>query len=300
MDIKFINIWYLKDDLSCINQMKKKKFQGKYVISLMLTMFSIVQLFATAPDANFSVDNTTPVVNQSVTFTDTSDPGDATLNAWDWNFGSGASPATASGQGPHNVSYTTTGQKNVSLTVHYEYFGDRTNTETKNNYINVQPIPAPTVSGFNPTSACSGSGASVVITGTNFTGATAVKFNGTDASSFTENSATQITATLPPGATTGPISVTAPGGTGTSSSNFTVNPLPFATITSKTEPSCYGYSDGSISVQAGGGTAPYQFSNDNGATYPSGSNPYTFSGLSAANYKIRVKDNNGCESPSIP
>jgi len=65
-------------------------------------------------------------------------------------------------------------------------------------------------------------GTSVVITGTNFTGATAVTFNGTAATTFTVNSATQITATVPSGATTGPIALTTPGGTATSASNFTV------------------------------------------------------------------------------
>jgi predicted extracellular nuclease len=61
----------------------------------------------------------------------------------------------------------------------------------------------------------------VTITGANFSGATAVKFNGTTAS-FTVNSATQISATVPTGATTGTISVTTAGGTATSASSFTV------------------------------------------------------------------------------
>jgi IPT/TIG domain len=60
----------------------------------------------------------------------------------------------------------------------------------------------------------------VTINGTNFTGATSVAFNGTSAS-FTVVSSTQISAT-PFGATTGPISVTTPGGTATSSSSFRV------------------------------------------------------------------------------
>lgn len=73
-------------------------------------------------------------------------------------------------------------------------------------------IPPPTVTSFTPTSA--GVGQTVTITGTNFTGATAVNFGGTAAASFTVVSATQITAVLGGGAS-GSVSVTTPGGTGT-------------------------------------------------------------------------------------
>jgi hypothetical protein len=85
--------------------------------------------------------------------------------------------------------------------------------------IETQGPSTPTITGFTPTSGAVGT--SVTITGTGFTGATAVSFNGTSAS-FTVNSGRQIVATVPSGATTGPISVTTPGGTGTSSASFTV------------------------------------------------------------------------------
>jgi hypothetical protein len=88
-------------------------------------------------------------------------------------------------------------------------------------------VPAPTISSFNPTSGAVGT--AVVITGTNFTGATSVKFNGTSAT-FTVNNSTQITATVASGSTTGPISVTTAGGTATSATNFTVI-IPAPTIT---------------------------------------------------------------------
>jgi hypothetical protein len=82
-------------------------------------------------------------------------------------------------------------------------------------------VPAPTISSFSPTSGRTGT--AVTITGTAFTGATAVRFGGVRAS-FAVNSATQITATVPVGAVTGKISVTTPGGTGTSAAKFTVVP----------------------------------------------------------------------------
>jgi hypothetical protein len=69
---------------------------------------------------------------------------------------------------------------------------------------------------------------SVTITGSAFTGATDVRFNGTSVGSgnFTVNSDTQITATVPADATTGPISVTTPAGTATSSADYTVTGSP--------------------------------------------------------------------------
>ena len=58
---------------------------------------------------------------------------------------------------------------------------------------------------------------SVTITGENFAGASAVTFtDGVPAESFNVVSDTTITATVPPGATTGTISVTTPAGTGIS------------------------------------------------------------------------------------
>jgi hypothetical protein len=64
--------------------------------------------------------------------------------------------------------------------------------------------------------------------------------------------------------------------------------------TAKVDVSCFGGNTGSITVTGvTGGTSPYEYSKDNGATY--GTNDI-FSGLTAATYQIKVKDANGCET----
>jgi hypothetical protein len=91
-------------------------------------------------------------------------------------------------------------------------------------------VTAPAVSSFTPTSGSPGT--SVTVSGSGFTGTSSVTFNGT-AASFTVGSDSQLTATVPSGATSGPIAVTNSAGTGTSAGSFTVTAVVAApTITS--------------------------------------------------------------------
>ena len=77
----------------------------------------------------------------------------------------------------------------------------------------------PELSGFSPASGPVGT--SVVLTGASLIHASAVAFGGVKATSFTVNSDTQVTATVPTGAKTGHITVTT-GATAASSGTFTV------------------------------------------------------------------------------
>jgi uncharacterized repeat protein (TIGR03803 family) len=79
--------------------------------------------------------------------------------------------------------------------------------------------PPPAISSFSPTSG--NVGAKVTIEFGPYVGATSVTFNGVSAKFVVEGSEF-ITATVPTGATTGPISVTTSGGTVTSTKSFTV------------------------------------------------------------------------------
>jgi len=132
----------------------------------------------------------------------------------------------------------------------YTAAGQRTSATS----FTVTPVPAPTITSFTPTFGPVGS--SVKITGTNFSGTaggatfttTGVTFNNV-AATFVVNSATQITATVPSTATSGPIKVTTPGGSATSTTNFTVSKTHSRSITLKLKQS--GKASGSVSVGDG-------------------------------------------------
>jgi hypothetical protein len=80
----------------------------------------------------------------------------------------------------------------------------------------------PTVTKVEPKTGSPSGGTTVTITGTGFTGATAVKFGSTNATSFKVNSATSITAispkSSPMGSSTVDVTVTTPAGTSPTSS----------------------------------------------------------------------------------
>ena len=92
-------------------------------------------------------------------------------------------------------------------------------------------VPAPTVTGFSP--AGGPVGTSVVVKGNHLSEATQLSFNGTLAAGFHYSSARGgLVAAVPAGATTGPISLSGPGGTGTSSASFIVGD----SVVNSTEP----------------------------------------------------------------
>ncbi|HSZ54098.1 MAG TPA: immunoglobulin domain-containing protein, partial [Tepidisphaeraceae bacterium] len=138
--------------------------------------------------------------------------------------------------------------------------------------------PVPGVTGLNPTIGGLTGGTNVSITGSNFTGTEAVWFGGVAASSFTVNSATQITAVAPAALAAGSVdvTVTTAGGTSATSSadRFTYVAAPSITAQPASLTVNVGHS-ASFSVSAAGtGTLTYQWqklvngtwTNINGAT----------------------------------
>ena len=76
-----------------------------------------------------------------------------------------------------------------------------------------------------------------------------------------------------------------------STSETITQPTQINITTSFNEPSCFGFSDGAISLNVSGATAPYQYSIDGGITWQTSN---TFNALTAGTYTIQIEDDNGC------
>jgi hypothetical protein len=95
------------------------------------------------------------------------------------------------------------------------------------------PLSPPTVTGLNPTSGTEAGGTPVTISGTNFTGATAVDFGTAAATNLDVVNAQTITADSPAGTGTVDVTVTTPSGTSATSSadQFTYTAATAPTVT---------------------------------------------------------------------
>jgi hypothetical protein len=120
--------------------------------------------------------------------------------------------------------------------VHKGFFGEATALSASgktalvgesNNGFGVVYRDAPEVTKVAPGHGLTAGGATVELTGANFTGATSVDFGGTEATSFTVNSDGSITATAPPGTGTVDVTVNNIEGPGRSvaGDKFTYGPL---------------------------------------------------------------------------
>jgi uncharacterized protein (DUF2141 family) len=115
-------------------------------------------------------------------------------------------------------------------------------------------VPAPTITGFTPSSGPVGT--TVTVTGTNLAGVTAASVNGTAGTLTGTPTTTSFTFTVGAGSSTGTIGVTTPGGSTSSSGSFTVGTVALATVTTATPGTITGSSAvlGGNVTSAGGGT----------------------------------------------
>jgi PKD repeat protein len=115
--------------------------QADYVYSIYATYTTTGQ----APVADFTASATVITEGDSVTFTDLSANNP---DAWDWVF-DGGTPGTSTQQNP-TITYNTAGTYTVTLTATNAYGSD---TETKTDYITVQPAGQPPTADFTYTTS---------------------------------------------------------------------------------------------------------------------------------------------------
>jgi len=143
--------------------------------------------------------------------------------------------------------------------------------------------PTPTIATVAPASGSTLGGTVVTITGTNLAGASTVAFGGTAATSFTVDSATQVTATTPAHAAGAVnVAVTTPGGTATRTGGFTY--VAFVPAISTVSPGAGPAAGGSLVVITG--------------TNLTGATAVSFGGSAAAAYTVDSATQISATTPS--
>jgi len=248
----------LKKSNKLIGILMAKSFNSEILGRFRIICLAVIALCMTnlsyggsSPTADFSVDNTAPVIGQTVKFTDASS---SNTNEWSWNFGAGANPATSTSQGPINVNYGSTGSKTVTLKASNNWGED---TETKTNYITVNPTPVPTAGNNGP--VCAGSALS--LTASTISGAT-YHWTGPNGYTSTVQNPTVSSSATTAMAGTYSVTVTLYGYTGSpGTTTVTVNTTPTApTGISGTTTICSGTST-TLTATGGseGGGCTYQW-----------------------------------------
>ncbi|MGD0320646.1 MAG: fibronectin type III domain-containing protein [Acidimicrobiales bacterium] len=172
----------------------------------------------TVPDAPTGLGATAGNTTAALSWSAPSSNGGSAVTGY--NVYEGTSPGAEAGT-PVNASlitgttYTVTGLTNGTT---YYFTVEAVNpagSSASSNEASATPALVPTVTGVSPSQGSNAGGTSVSITGTNFTGATAVTFGSVAAGGFTVNSDTSITATSP-AEPNGQVDVTVTGTAGTS------------------------------------------------------------------------------------
>ena len=202
------------------------------------------------------------------------------IAAWEWNFGVGAVPATATGAGPHNVTYNSPGTKFVALTITDESSCIITDIQQ------YEILEMPTINVDVVADYCGPNDATGAIyltpTGMDLPysydwGATGIFTS--DSSIVNLSVGTYVVVVMGANGCSQLFTFDIPEGLSLEAGVDPVSP-----------PTCNGDSDGSISVSIEISNPPVTFDFGNG---PQASN--TLTGIPAGIYNVQVVDGQGCE-----
>jgi hypothetical protein len=161
--------------------------------------------------------------------------------------------------------------------------------ETSGSEIVGQPTALVASDGHTDVACNGGSDGSVTITFSGGTGPYMVNFNG-------GGFATQTSPKTYSGLAAGTYSWTVKDSHGCEQSGSEIVGQPTALVASDghTDVTCFGGSDGSVTITFSDGTIPYTVS-FNGGAFTAQTSPKTYSGLTAGTYSWTVRDDHGCE-----
>ncbi len=272
-----------QDNFLAALQMEEGKTYGMMVNNFSTTGIGYeVEFGGTAEFAGPEPDilfNGSSCTGEPITFTDGSTFAEGNIVGWEWEFGPGASPASSSSPGPHEVVYDSPGTKQVLLRL-------RTSQGCTISWVEEVEVQCcdgefqveTTVN--NPSCHGSSDGAISLSVSNN-------------APPYTYEWETGNSGSALEGLPAGTYSVTITD----ANSCFIVlpfsimEPAPLTVETTLGRPTCNGGTDGTISVQVEGGIAPYTFSWNGAAP----SSDAALSGLPAGEYNLLVQDASGCE-----
>ncbi len=121
-------------------------FHSEYGNNCYLDNLTINGIDTTVPYINFYANPLVTDMDSIVTFSDSSKYG--SFSSWEWDFGEGAVPETATGQGPHEVYYTLSGYKTITLLVDGVYSKAKENlVRIKSNLVSPQFLSAKIIGG---------------------------------------------------------------------------------------------------------------------------------------------------------
>lgn len=228
---------------------------------------------ASIPVADFSSNKTNLCQNNSVTFTNNST---GNITSYSWNFGADASPATASTVGPHSISYSSSGNKTITLIVSGSGGSD---TLTKVNYIAVNSNPIASIISSNDVSCNSGNDGNASVSVTNGSLPYTYVWNTSPAQT------SQNVVSIPAGTYT--VSVSDVNGC-QNNATVTINePAALLVTINKTDTKC-NTASGSATVNVSGGNGGYSF------LWSNVSIDSVITGLQTGAYTVTVKDSKNC------
>jgi len=233
------------------------------------------------PEPSLIIEPIIACVGAPVTFTNTSTFSLGTLNSWEWSFGVGATPATASGPGPHTVTYSSDGIKSVALTVGTE---DGCQVTEVDNTLFVDNC-CQTLNAINANETITDLECLTIPTGaidlqiSSTANITSVNWS---TGATTNNINNLFTGTYE-------VSITNALGCDTIFSYEVGAPAALAVTPDITMPACAGGMDGSVVLNTTGGVIPYQY------LWEDGNTTNTITNIGVDVYDVTISDAAGCE-----